>query len=76
MKYLIFDPRLPGTPLPDAITNNIIEAAKRGKITPEGEKLILVPDKRYGMTDARGIRMMKRTKKSECIPLKALALRK
>lgn len=58
--------------LDEAILENIINAAKRGKMTPEGEKLVLVPDTRHGRKDESGLRMMKRTKKSDCRTLKQL----
>lgn len=66
MKYAIF---VDGLVLDDIITENLIAAAKRGKITTAGKKLMLVPDKRYGPPDVSGRRLWKRTKNSECIPL-------
>lgn len=78
MKYVIFNPELPGEPLPAIIQDNIIAAAKRGLITPLGEKLMLVPDKRGEYRDKNKIRFKcwKSVKKSECIPLKSLVLGK
>ena len=46
MKYLIFNPSLPGEPLDQIITDNILAAARRGKITDAGKLVHLVPDKR------------------------------
>lgn len=78
MKYLIFNPSLPGEPLDPIITDNIIAAAKRGKITKAGERLMLVPDKRGQKRDKSGIRFTGygSVRKSECVPLKSLSLGK
>lgn len=76
MKYIIFNPSLPGEPLDPIITDNIIAAAKRGRITPTGEKLRLVPDKRGAKRDKNGIRFTGygSVKHLECLPLKSLVL--
>lgn len=67
MKYVAWHN---GQLLPDVILDNIIAAAKRGKITELGKKLLLVPDRRYGRSDESGLRLMKRVKNSECKTLK------
>jgi hypothetical protein len=72
MKYLIFNN---GQILNQIITDNIVSAARRGKITPKGKKVMLVPDKRTGMPDVSGYRHFKPVKKNECLPLKNLALK-
>ena len=46
MKYVIFNPKMPGEILDPIITENIINAAKRGKVTDAGKNIMLVPDKR------------------------------
>lgn len=78
MKYLIFNPSLPGEPLNPIITSNIIAAAKRGKITDAAMDIVLVPDKRGQKRDKNGVRFTGygSVKKSECLPLKSLALGK
>ncbi len=63
MKYICWrDGRI----LSDVILENIISAAKRGLMTEEGKKLILVPDRRYGEPDEFGLKSMKSVKKWEC----------
>ena len=76
MKYVIFHPNLPGEILDPIITDNIINAAKRGKITEAGKKLMLVPDKRGSKRDKSGKRFngYSSVKKSECLPLSSLVL--
>ena len=78
MKYIIFNPSVPGEPLDKVITDNIISAARRGKITEAGKKLMLVPDRRGEMRDKNKIRFKGygSVKKPECLPLKSLALGK
>ena len=61
-----------GQLLPDTILENIIAAAKRGKITEAGKKLLLVPDTRYGNSGSNGLRLMKPVKRHECISLDRL----
>ena len=72
MKYVIFHN---GQIVDQTITDNIIAAARRGKITPKGEEVMLVPDKRKGPKDARGYRKFGSVKKSECVPLANLVPR-
>lgn len=72
MKYVAFYPGSSGTLIPDIVLANIINAAMRGKVTEAGKKLMLVPDKRHGQTDAAGLRAMRRVRKSECIPLQRI----
>ena len=71
MKYVIFSPKLPGEPLPQHITDNLVGMARRGKITEKAKDLILVPDKRGTYRDKNGIKFRGwgRVKKSECIRL-------
>lgn len=86
MQYVIFHD---GQVLPELITENIIKAARRGLITRVGEKLLLVPDTRFGGSDIFGLRefangqvlnkgssrqrRLPRLSKADCIPLKNLA---
>ena len=71
MKYIIFHN---GIILSQIITDNIVAAAKRGKITEAGKKVLLVPDKRHGSPNAAGYYDFSPTKIKECIPLKSLCL--
>ena len=57
------------------ITDNIIGAARRGKITTAGKKVMLVPDKRTGTANSCGYRHFKSVKKNECLKLKNLTLK-
>ena len=66
MKYLIFSD---GQIVDQVITDNIIAAAKRGKITEAGKKVQLVPDKRRGPKTSTGYQHFDSVKKKECIPL-------
>ena len=77
MKYVIFNPKLPGEILDPIITENIIQATKRGNITKAAQNLMLVPDKRKYLRDKRGIKFYgwEKVKKSECIPLRSLVLK-
>ena len=61
-----------GQLLPDTILENIIDAAKRGKITEAGSKLVLVPDTRYGRLGEKNLKMMKYPKQHECVGLSQL----
>ena len=70
MKYVIFHPDRPGFLLDEIIQDNIIAAAKRGKTTPDGEKLILVPDKKASSKGPDGSRSLARVRNSECMTLK------
>ena len=72
MKYVIFHN---GQILNQVIADNIIAAAKRGKITEAGKKLMLVPDRRTGMPDVSGYRLFGSVKQNECLPLKNLVLK-
>ena len=69
LQYAIFRK---GFVLDKVITDNIIAAAKRGKITEAGKKVLLVPDKRHGETDSRGLQDWGRVRRAECILLKNL----
>lgn len=69
MKYIAF---INGRILEGVVLDNIISAAKRGKMTPAGEKLLLVPDTRYGRKDESGLRLMSRVRKKDCRTLKQL----
>lgn len=68
MRYVIFWPPGSGNILGEDVTQNIIEAAKRGKITQMGENVLLVPDRRYGKTVA-GLQMFGSVKRRDCIRL-------
>ena len=76
MKYIIFNPSIPGEPLNQIIADNIIAAARRGKITETGKKLMLVPDKRGRWRDKSRIQFYgySSVKKVECLPMKSLVL--
>ena len=66
MKYLIFNN---GQILDQIITDNIIGAARRGKITDKGGKTLLVPDKRKGPKTSTGLQDFGSVKKKECLSL-------
>jgi len=68
-KYIAFHK---GHLLPDSTLAWIIDAATRGKITPSGEKLLLIPDTRKGPPDASGLRYIGKFRKSDCLTLKQL----
>ena len=68
-KYIAFHN---GHLLPDVILEWIIDAALRGKMTPSGEKLLLIPDTRKGPEDPSGLRSIGKFRKSDCITLKQL----
>jgi len=61
-----------GQLLPDTILDNIIAAAKRGKITEAGKKLLLVPDTRYGRPGDKNLQLMKPTNRDDCTTLDRL----
>ena len=61
-----------GRLLPDLSLAWIVDAAKRGLITPSGEELLLIPDTRKGPPDASGLRQIGKFRKSDCITLKQL----
>ena len=63
MKYIAFRK---GIILDETILENIMFAASRGKMTPEGEKLLLVPDTRHGRVDETGLKNMKSVKNWDC----------
>ena len=69
MKYVAFRN---GQMIDDTILHNIIDAAKRGKMTPEGRKLVLVPDTRYGRADPTGLQSMRSVKKKDCRTLEQI----
>jgi hypothetical protein len=70
MKYVAWHN---GQLLPDTTLENIIAAAKRGKITEAGKDLTLYPDRRHGRPDESGLRLMRRTKQHEGRKLSAMA---
>jgi hypothetical protein len=72
MKYLIFNN---GQILNQIITDNIVSAARRGKITPKGKKVMLVPDKRTGTANSCGYRHFGSVKKNECLKLSSMTLK-
>ena len=72
MQYVIFHK---DQILNQIITDNIIAAAKRGKITEAGKKIMLVPDKRTGPPNSCGYRHFKSVKQNERLPLKNLVLK-
>jgi len=61
-----------GRLLPDVTLALIIDAAIRGKITPSGAQLLLIPDTRKGPADAFGLRHIGKFRKSDCLTLKQL----
>ena len=67
--------------LDEVIQENIIGAARRGKVTPLGEKLVLTPhvrstDRRGKLLppDVSGFYQLEPVKKKDCIPLKSFSL--
>ncbi len=68
-KYIAFSN---GELLPDISLDWIIDAALRGRMTPSGEKLLLIPDTRKGPEDAYGRRQIGKFRKSDCLTLKQL----
>ena len=68
-KYIAFNN---GELLPDLTLAWIIDAALRGKMTPSGRKLLLIPDTRKGPEDASGLRSIGKFRKSDCLTLKQL----
>ena len=66
MKYVAWHN---GQLLPDTILDNIIAAAKRGKITETGKDLLLVPDTRYGRLGDKNLKSMKYPKQHESVSL-------
>ena len=68
-KYIAFSN---GELLPDITLDWIIGAALRGRMTPSGRKLLLIPDTRKGPEDASGLRHIGKFRKSECLTLKQL----
>ncbi len=68
-KYIAFNN---GNLLPDLILAWIIDAALRGKMTPSGAKLLLIPDTRNGPPDTSGLRQIGKFRKVDCLTLKQL----
>ncbi len=68
-KYIAFHN---GRLLPDLTLAWIIDAAIRGLMTPNGAKLLLIPDTRKGPTDTFGLRQIGKFRKSDCLTLKQL----
>ena len=68
-KYIAFNN---GNLLPDLTLAWIIDAALRGKITPSGKNLLLIPDTRKGPEDSSGLRQIGKFRKSDCLTLKQL----
>ena len=68
-KYIAFHK---GHLLPDNILDWIIDAAVRGKLTPSGAELLLLPDTRKGPIDSSGRRQIGKFRKSDCLTLKQL----
>ncbi len=68
-KYIAFHN---GQLLPDLTLTWIVDAAMRGKMTPSGRKLLLIPDTRKGPEDSSGLRQIGKFRKSDCLTLKQL----
>ena len=68
-RYVAFYPDRPSVLIPDDILQNIIEAAKRGRMTEAGKNLRLVPDTRYERANDAGMKAMKSVKKRDCLTL-------
>ena len=68
-KYIAFNN---GELVPDLTLAWIIDAALRGKMTPGGKNLLLIPDTRKGPEDASGLRSIGKFRKSDCLTLKQL----
>ena len=68
-KYIAFNN---GDLLPDTALEWIIDAALRGRMTPSGKKLLLIPDTRKGPPDAYGLRQIGKFRKSDCLTLAQL----
>ena len=68
-KYIAFNN---GELLPDLTLAWIIDAALRGRMTPGGKKLLLIPDTRKGPEDASGLRHIGKFRKSDCLTVKQL----
>ncbi len=68
-KYIAFSN---GELLPDITLAWIIDAALRGRMTPSGRKLLLIPDTRKGPEDPYGRRQIGKFRKSDCLTLKQL----
>ena len=68
-KYIAFNN---GELLPDLTLAWIIDAALRGKLTPSGAKLLLIPDTRNGPPDTSGLRQIGKFRKVDCLTLKQL----
>jgi len=68
-KYIAFHN---GRLLPDLTLAWIIDAAIRGKMTPSGAQLLLIPDTRKGPPDSFGLRHIGKFRKADCLTLKQL----
>ena len=68
-RYLAFNN---GRLLPDSTLDWIIGSALRGRMTPSGEKLLLIPDTRKGLADSSGRRQIGKFRKADCLTLKQL----
>ena len=68
IQYLIM---IDGQIIDQTITDNIVNAARRGLITEAGKNTFLIPDRRGEFRDKGGIRFkgFGRVKQSDCIPL-------
>ena len=73
MKYVLL---MDGQVLDQTITDNILDAARRGKVTPKAKDLLLVPDKRGTHKDKNGVKFkgFASVKKQECLRLGNLVL--
>ena len=68
-KYIAFHN---GRLLPDLTLDWIIGSALRGRMTPSGRKLLLIPDTRKGPEDTSGLRQIGKFRKSDCLTVKQL----
>ena len=64
-----------GRLLPDVTLDWIVDAALRGKMTPSGAQLLLIPDTRQGPADSFGLRHIGKFKKADCLTVKQLIRR-
>ena len=64
-----------GRLLPNVTLAWIIDAALRGKMTPSGAQLLLIPDTRKGPPDSFGLRHIGKFKKADCLTVKQLIRR-
>lgn len=68
IQYLVM---IDGQIIDQTITDNIVNAARRGLITKAGKNTLLIPDRRGQFRDKGRIRFkgFGRVKKSDCLPL-------